>query len=49
MPKCPKCGSESFKPLKSWELQSPKSEHKLKVTMMLCVNCGHKYRHTEKI
>jgi len=46
--KCPHCGSELSKPLKSWEVKSPKVSHKLKVTMMLCQDCRKKFRHAEK-
>jgi transcription elongation factor Elf1 len=46
--KCPKCQSEEVKPTKSWTVKSPRAEHTLKVSMMLCQNCGKKFRHAEK-
>jgi transcription elongation factor Elf1 len=49
MVKCPRCGSESVKTLKSWDTKSPKSKHTLKVSMVLCQNCGKKFRIGEAI
>jgi DNA-directed RNA polymerase subunit M/transcription elongation factor TFIIS len=50
MVKCPKCGNEEGnRTIKSWTLTNPKSPHKLKVSMILCVKCGKKFRQTEKI
>lgn len=48
---CPKCGSISVKPLKSWNMK-PNSKPKaplMKISMMLCQQCGHKFRHAEKV
>jgi C4-type Zn-finger protein len=47
--KCPICKSESVKPTKSWKVKSPRAEHILQVSMMLCQDCGKKFRHAEKI
>jgi len=49
MAKCPKCGKETDKVVKTWEIKSPKSTHKLRVKIMLCTNCGHKFRIVEKV
>lgn len=51
MKKCPECGSTSVKPLKSWTMKpysKPKAP-RVKVTMMLCQNCGNKFRDAERI
>jgi len=50
--KCPKCGSPMVKPMKSWEMKPPENKPKaptMKVTMMLCQNCGKKFRHAERV
>lgn len=49
MVKCPKCGSENIKPLKSWQMTNPKSQRLFKVSMMLCQNCRKRFRIAEKI
>lgn len=48
-PKCPKCGSEDAKPMKSWIMQNPRSNTKTKVTTYLCRNCGKKFREAERL
>jgi len=55
MGKCPKCESEDTKTLKSWNL-APKKEyaekkrinHVIEVTLILCRNCGTKFRNYNK-
>jgi len=47
--KCPRCGSQDLKPIKSWILNSPRKGTPTKITILLCRNCGKKFRIGENI
>jgi len=49
MEKCKHCGSENTKPLKSWTMKNPKGNTETKVTFHLCLECGKKFRHGERL
>mgnify|MGYP000194439455 FL=1 len=43
MPKCPKCGTEVEKPIKTWQL-APKGRKPVTIGLFKCPNCGTFFR-----
>ena len=42
--KCPKCNSEDVKELKSWTIKGRHQRTSTKIVLLLCRNCGNKFR-----